>query len=134
MKERRERPRQRMSEKYRLLVVEDEFLIALDMIDALEAAGFDVVGPLPSVESAMQVVAASPRAFAGAILDVNLHGRLSFPIADLLKSMQVPFIFTTGYHMDSIPPRFADTPVMEKPVEGKRLANLMNDMLDSVPH
>jgi DNA-binding NtrC family response regulator len=121
-----------MTKKHRLLVVEDEFLIALDMMDALEAKGFDIVGPISSVEAALQIIAASPHPFDGVILDVNLHGKLSFPIADLLMSMHVPFVFTTGYDNSVIPDRFDHILAIEKPVNGPVVAQMMRDTLEEL--
>lgn len=118
-----------MAKQHRLLVVEDEFLIALDMMDALEARGFDVVGPIPTVEAAMQIIAAASQPFDGAIVDVNLHGKLSFPVADLLLAEHVPFVFTTGYDDTVIPERFQDVLKIEKPVNGAAVAGLILDRL-----
>lgn len=118
-----------MANKNRLLVVEDEFLIALDMMDALEAAGFEIVGPITTVDGAMQIIAAASEPFNGAVLDVNLHGRLSFPIADLLTEQNVPFVFTTGYDDSVIPERFQNVLKLEKPVDGPALARLMRSRI-----
>ena len=63
-----------MDRKHRLLVVEDDFLIALDMIDLLENGGFDVIGPVPTLDASMQILAASFDTIDGAVLDVNLRG------------------------------------------------------------
>ena len=79
----------------RILVVEDEFLIALEMVEALRAAGYQVLGPAPSVDTALELLKVErPDA---AILDVNLAGECVTPVAEALRIMVVPFILASGY-------------------------------------
>src|ERR1700687_5513892 len=80
----------------RVLVLEDEPLIAMVLIDTLEAAGGEVVGPAHDVEQALNLMAVSSIDLA--VLDVNLgSGTTSAPVADCLKKNGIPFIFATGY-------------------------------------
>lgn len=79
----------------RILVVEDEFLIAAALCDMIEDASAIVVGPAHTLSDAMLLV--QNREIDAAILDINLNGQLSFPVADLLRASGKPFIFTTGY-------------------------------------
>ncbi len=67
-----------------------------------------------------------------AILDVNLGGELVYPVADHLRARGIPFIFVTGYARESVERRFADAPILEKPVEREMLAQIFgrNDMLE----
>lgn len=109
----------------RLLLVEDEFLIASDLARLLRQQGAVVLGPAATVRSALDLLAtdASPD---GAVLDVNLRGELAFPVADELWARGVPFIFTTGYSNDMIPDRFAGVPCCEKPFEGPEVVRALS--------
>ncbi|MFM2043723.1 MAG: hypothetical protein RLY86_2299 [Pseudomonadota bacterium] len=79
----------------RLLVVEDAPLVALELEQVLMEAGYEVVGPAMTLERGLAL--AGEEALDGAVLDLNLAGRLVFPIADLLATRGVPFLFCTGY-------------------------------------
>ena len=103
----------------RVLVVEDEALVALVLADQLSDMGLCVIGPCSNVTEAKTAVAESD--FEVAILDVNLGGELVYPVADLLVSRGTPFVFVTGYGRESIDRRFAGVSVLEKPVERKAL-------------
>jgi hypothetical protein len=81
---------------WRVLLAEDEFLIAEDLASALSAAGATVIGPAYSVAGALRLIE-SCGALDGAVLDVNLKGEAAFPIADALLGRGVPFVITTGY-------------------------------------
>lgn len=99
----------------RILVVEDEALIAMELCQALEALGWEAVGPAASVEEALQRLADAPLPDA-AVLDVNLGGSLVYPLADRLQALGVPFVFCTGYERLENHDRFAASPVFRKPV------------------
>jgi CheY-like chemotaxis protein len=83
----------------RVLVVEDEALVAMLVEDGLIEAGAKVVGPAASVEEALQLIegAASDGGLSAAVLDLNLNGQAVSPVADRLAALGVPFLFTTGY-------------------------------------
>jgi len=106
----------------RVMVVEDEALVALVLADQLAELGLSVVGPCSTVAEAKAV--ADKGDFEAAILDVNLGGELVYPVADLLTSRGIPFVFVTGYGRESIDRRFAGTPVLEKPVERELLEDM----------
>ncbi len=97
----------------RVLVVEDEYLVAMDMSAYLAAAGAHVVGPASNVNAALEVVKGTT--LDGAILDLNLRGEMAYPVADALAARGIPFVFTTGYDLRSVPARFADVKRCEKP-------------------
>lgn len=99
---------------WHILVVEDEYLLAADLESGLSEAGAVVIGPVATVEGALDAIKAEDQ-LDGVILDVNLSGVLAYPIADLLAELEVPFVFTTGYDQDTIPPRFEHVPRCEKP-------------------
>lgn len=98
----------------KILVVEDEYLIALQVATTLGDAGAEVVGPIGTLRGALGVVAAD-ESLDGAVLDVNLRGELVYPVADALAARGVPFVFATGYDQTVIPERFADATICDKP-------------------
>jgi DNA-binding response OmpR family regulator len=97
----------------RVLVVEDEHLVALALADDLEDAGAIVVGPATTVEAALAFVEGDTIEMA--VLDIKLQAELSFPVADALVARSVPFIFTTGFDADIVPAEYAHIPKCEKP-------------------
>ena len=97
----------------RILVVEDEPLVSMELVDALEEADSFVVGPARSVQEAIDL--AHTRNLDAAVLDIELRGEPIYPAADLLIARGVPFIFTTGHDLDVIPTRFGDIPFVSKP-------------------
>ena len=103
----------------RILVVEDEFLLASALADMLENRGAEVIGPTTSVQ-AIELIERTDR-LDGALLDVNLRGEISFAVADALAGRGVPFAFTTGYDASEIPPRFAHVPCHQKPFDARRV-------------
>ena len=103
----------------RVLVVEDEYFIALSIERALEAAGCHVVGPFGWLDQAAQAARAS--GLDGAILDVHLHGESISPVADRLVRAGVPVLFATGAGEDDLPPRLRELPRFGKPIELPRL-------------
>jgi len=104
----------------RILVVEDDFMIAKLMADFFEANGAEIVGPAGTVNDALVPIAGEER-IDGAVLDVNLRGEMVYPVADVLRSKGVPIVFMTGYDEREVPPRFADLPCLQKPVGVERL-------------
>ena len=109
----------------RILVVEDEYMVAADLARALEDRGVDVIGPVGSIEDALELLGAEDR-IDGAVLDINLRGERAYPIADALRERKVPFIFATGYDAWSIPAAYAEEPRIEKPVDTRALARLLS--------
>ncbi|SFK00790.1 response regulator [Bradyrhizobium sp. Gha] len=84
-----------MDDAPRILVVEDEYLIALELDTELRAAGYRVIGPVPDIDGALELLKVErPDA---AVLDVNLAGKWITPVAETLRSMSVPFILASGY-------------------------------------
>ena len=109
----------------RVLVVEDEYMLAEDLREELERAGAEVLGPVPSVKKALEILQSEPRPDM-ALLDINLQGEMAWPVADLLRNTGIPFIFATGYDAKAIPPRYADVPRTEKPVALRNLGAAMH--------
>jgi len=104
----------------RILVVEDEYLLADELALELADEGAVVLGPVSNVQHALALLdgEATPD---GAILDVNLSGEPVFPVADALIDRGVPLIFTTGYDADVFPERFAHIHKCEKPINIGRI-------------
>jgi len=105
----------RTIEGCRLLVVEDEFMLADELRTELEDAGAHVIGPVGALGTAMALIEGEER-IDGAVLDANLGGEMVFPAADLLLARGVPIVFTTGYDASIIPGRFSDMARCEKPI------------------
>ncbi|HLH97852.1 MAG TPA: response regulator [Xanthobacteraceae bacterium] len=97
----------------RILVVDDEPLIALLVQEWLAEMSCDVVGPALSVKSALSLMDAVE--LDGAIVDVSLGGESSFAVADRLTERGVPFAFATGYADDEVSARFPGAPILRKP-------------------
>ena len=107
----------------RVLVVEDTLLVADVLADELRDAGCEVVGPVSRLQAAMRV--AREERLDGALLDVNLAGERSFPIAAILGERGIPFIFLTGYAEDAILPEFRASPCLMKPFRAEDMIRLV---------
>jgi DNA-binding response OmpR family regulator len=103
-----------------VLLVEDDYLVADVLRTALEEEGMQVVGPYPSISSAVRALDTEERIDV-ALLDVHLNNERVFPLADRLIDERVPAIFVTGYESETFPERFADHPRLGKPVKFEEL-------------
>jgi DNA-binding response OmpR family regulator len=110
----------------RVLVVEDEFLVAMLIEDMLTSAGCVVAGPIPRLSDALDAV--DRGTYDAAVLDVNLGGDRVYPVADALSRRNVPFVFITGYGTSGLPGEYAERPRLGKPF---KMADLLG-MLSSV--
>jgi CheY-like chemotaxis protein len=100
----------------RILVVEDEWLVALALEAMLLSWGCAVVGPVPRIDEAM--VVARAEALDGAVLDVNLRGELAFPVAEMLQARGVPIVLCSGYAaLAVVPDAFATVRQVSKPYD-----------------
>jgi DNA-binding response OmpR family regulator len=111
----------------KILVVEDEYLVATLKEDMLESAGCVVAGPIPRLAQALD--AASSEVCDVAVLDINLAGERVYPVADVLAQRGVPFVFVTGYGANTLPPEYAKRPRLCKPF---RMAELLAAISDVV--
>lgn len=116
--------------KKRILVVEDEPLIALDIAAILKQAGFDVLGPVGSVGHALALLDRS--GCDAAILDVNLGDETAESIALRLSSSHIPFVAVSGYSADQLPPEFGSAPLVGKPLSATLVVNSLQRCLTTL--
>jgi DNA-binding response OmpR family regulator len=96
-----------------IMLVEDDVLLAMDVSAALSNAGHGIVGPFATVPSALHAAGTNP--IDAAILDVDLKGQMSFPVADVLAGANVPFLWLSGSSADVIPHQHRVRPFLSKP-------------------
>jgi DNA-binding response OmpR family regulator len=99
----------------RILLVEDEILIAMQVAEALEFEDFTVVGPYQTVAQALAELQ-TPDCCDAAILDANLRHESALPVASALAALAIPFIVTTGYDRSRLQGDLAAAPILAKPV------------------
>lgn len=97
----------------RILIVEDEYLVAEETRRVLEKCGAHVIGPVSNVQDGIALVHAG--GIDAAVLDIKLNDELVFPLADLLDSLGIPFVFATGYEPSILPERYKGYILCEKP-------------------
>jgi len=114
----------------RILIVEDEPLIALELATILEAAGAEVVGPAGTSEEALRFI--EENALDGVLLDGNLKGKPVDDIAAVLADRKVPFVFVSGYGRDSLPATFEKVPLLGKPFHPDQLIDAAMQMIPPV--
>jgi DNA-binding response OmpR family regulator len=114
----------------RVLIVEDEYAVALMIEDFLIEFGCTPVGPCGTVERALNAVAAET--FDVALLDVNLDGEMVYPVANALVERHIPFLFLSGYGEAAILPGHADWKVCVKPFTGNDLAAMLTAAFEKV--
>lgn len=102
-----------MRESRRVLVVEDDFLVASLLAEILESVGWQVVGPVAHLAAALD--AAASEGVDAAVLDVDLGGQTVYPVAEVLDARRVPFVFVTAYGREAFPPLFCGRPHLGKP-------------------
>lgn len=114
----------------RILVVEDDALLGLDIVEQLENAGFEVIGPAISVAKAFRMM--EEAGCDAAVLDVNLGKETAEPVAIELRARGTPFIVLSGYSSDQHPPGFRGAPSLSKPARPDDLLALLSKSLDEV--
>ncbi|PWV99841.1 CheY-like chemotaxis protein [Hoeflea marina] len=97
----------------RVLIVEDEWIVAEDHASVLRDAGYEVVGPASTVETSLDLINSEP--INAAILDISLSREDSYPVVDRLEELGVPYVFLSGYLAEDLPEGFRDRPLLSKP-------------------
>jgi PAS domain S-box-containing protein len=113
----------------RVLLVEDESMVAMMVEQVLTELGLCVVGPYGTIGEALQAVRERP--VDAAILDINLGGQSVYPVVDLLAARGVPTAFISGYGAESVDRRYGHIPLMQKPIDRQALVNLFNALGDA---
>jgi CheY-like chemotaxis protein len=116
----------------RVLLVEDEIMIRMMVADMVEELGHAVAAEAGDVGSAAEL--AQTGLFDLAILDVNLNGTVSFPVADIIVKRHIPLIFASGYALDNYPAAFGSTPKLQKPFQIETLAKAITAAREGVRH
>ncbi|CAN5409277.1 response regulator [soil metagenome] len=98
----------------KILVVEDESLVAMLLETILEDMGCETIGPISTIDEALTLLAGNPE-IDGALLDVNVAGREIFPVAAELRARGVPFVFSTGYGEGGLPAEWRGQETIQKP-------------------
>jgi CheY-like chemotaxis protein len=104
-----------------ILLVEDDDIVALCVNELLEEAGMEVAGPVGRVADAVALIEQQAMPIAAAVLDLDLHGELSYPVADALTRRGIRFIFTTGYPTEKLEAAYHHHPRCEKPFQEQAL-------------
>ena len=101
---------------WRILLVEDDFLVGQTVQDMLEDEGAQILGPVGTVDEALALIAEQAASIDYALLDLNLHSIKSYPVAEVLALRNIPFVFMTGYGKDALDAPFRDYPHCTKPI------------------
>jgi DNA-binding NtrC family response regulator len=109
----------------RVLVVEDETLVAMLLEDMLADHGCEVAATASRIGQALEYIADDSLAIEAAILDVNLAGEPSFPLAEALAERGVPFVFATGYGSGGLPEAWRDRPTLQKPFSHDEVGRML---------
>jgi CheY-like chemotaxis protein len=110
-----------------VLLVEDEMMVAMLVEDMLSDFGCEIVGPVGRIDEAL--AAAEAGGVDVAILDVNLNGKETYPVADALTAKGIPFVFATGYGAAGLRDGYKDRPTLQKPFQQRELARVLASAL-----
>src|SRR4051812_35823077 len=116
----------------RVLVVEDEALIAMLVEDMIHDSGGEMVGSAGKLTDAVDLARKAQADVA--LLDLNLGGALTYPVADVLRQRGVPIVFTSGYGSHGVIERFRDCPILDKPFDQHSLEQAIDTALRSDTH
>lgn len=125
------RPTPGRKRRRKVLIVEDEFLVAYDLVRTLEEAGFRTLGPVGTIEDALAFLQDGPERRPDVVLlDVALGDGWSTPVAEALQLQGIPFAVTTGYGREELPePALQKAPYLPKPVNEARLGHVMSGLV-----
>lgn len=110
----------------RVLVVEDEVLVAMLLEDMLSDFGCSVVGPAPTIAEALPL--ATEADIDVAVLDLNLGGQPVYPVADALRARGLPYVFASGYGAGNLDEAHRDAPMLQKPFRQADLEKVLKDL------
>jgi CheY-like chemotaxis protein len=110
----------------RVLLVEDESMVALLLEDMLAELGHEVVGPVARLDKALEM--AQRQKLDAALLDVNLNGEEIYPVAEVLAAREIPFVFITGYGRNVLGAPYRDRPTLQKPFRRGDLRELFAEV------
>ncbi len=113
----------------RILIIEDEPLVALDIEAALQGRGYEIAAIATSLREAFDALSASPIDLV--LLDGNLRGHPVDGVADALRDRAIPFLFVSGYGRESLPADFTDIPILQKPFDHEQLMHCVDSLIDS---
>ncbi|MQY45140.1 response regulator [Rhizobiales bacterium RZME27] len=114
------------------MLLEDDLLLAMDMEEFLAGRGYEVIGPYGRVEDALEALETTE--IDGAVVDLNLHGKLSFPVIDRLRCRNLPVIVCSGYaELPELKQKLAGLPLLPKPWNPRKLERLLEDVFEAVP-
>lgn len=113
-------------DRRRVLVIEDEMMVAMGLEMALADAGYEVVGPFGRLDQALE--AARNGQMDMALLDVNVRGEEVFPVADVLSARGIPYAFLTGYGRESLPVGLLSQRILSKPFRADALVATVRAM------
>lgn len=116
-----------------ILVIEDDYIVALDLCAHLESLGFHVIGPAGKMETGL-TLARTAALIDGALLDVNISGQMVFPVADALIERNIPITFLTAYDPSMLPKEYRHIPRVAKPMDTAELSRAIRQMCgDKIP-
>ncbi len=113
----------------RLLLVDDDPILAILVADWLAECGCEVVGPARSVKTALELVEKEGAALDGALLDVVLESGDSYPVADALALQGVPYAFVTGHGLGGLAPAYRNAPILTKPFQSEDLQRMIDRLV-----
>ena len=113
-----------------VLVVEDEYFLADDIVRALQALGAGVLGPCGELEDATRMLD-DHLTIDAAVIDINLRSEMVFPLARLLRARSIPFVFATGFDRAAIDAEFQDIHLWEKPLDLTAMARDLTELIRS---
>lgn len=117
-----------MTQTYRILIVEDEILIGIEISDILENAGFEIFGLVATADDAIDLL--QYHACDAAVLDINLGKETSEPVAKRLAEMRTPFLSVSGCNLEDRPRAFAETPHLSKPIQSEFLIEKLRQLIE----
>jgi CheY-like chemotaxis protein len=112
----------------RVLLVEDDYMLARALVSLLETCSVTILGPVATTERALALLKQTDQ-IDFAVIDVNLRGETSYSLADALIERDVPYIFMTGYGASSIPERYRDAAILQKPFKAAKLMESLQALI-----